>query len=141
MRPWVIDANVWVAAADPTDPCSPASRRCLQAVMRSRDRLVLPAIAPLEVACALSRRFRNAATGRALAHRLARSERLTLLDVDSLHDHALELGTEGFLRAADTLYAAAAHEIGGQLISWDQELVQRAGAVTPEEWLASHAQS
>ena len=138
MKPWIIDANVWVAAADPTDPCSPVSRRFLHAIMRSRDRVALPAITPLEVTCALARRFRSAATGRALAHRLVQGAHITLLEFEALNDSALELGSGSFLQAADALYAAAAHETGGQLISWDQELVQRAGAMTPEAWLASH---
>ena len=106
--------------------------------MRSRDRVALPAIAPLEMTCVLARRFRSAATGRALTHRLVQGAHITLLEFEALNDSALELGSRSFLRAADALYAAAAHETGGQLISWDQELVQRAGAVTPEAWLASH---
>ena len=140
MRPWVIDANVWVAAADPQDPRATVSRRFLRAMTRSRERVVMPAIAPIEVACALARRFRSATTGRDLARRLARSERITLLEIDALSDRAVELGTELLLRAADALYVAAAREADGHLISWDPELIQRAGAATPEEWLVTHTE-
>lgn len=48
---------------------------------------------------------------------------------------AIRLGTHRYLRGADALYAATAHLTGTQLISWDNELVQRAGALTPTAWL------
>ncbi len=38
--------TVWIVAADPKDACSSVSQRLLQAVMRLRDGVVLPAIAP-----------------------------------------------------------------------------------------------
>ena len=138
MKPWVIDANIWIAAADPTHPCSPVSRSFLHAIMRSRDRVALPAIGPLQVTSALARRFCSAATDRALDHRLVHRAHITLLEFEALNDSALELGSRSFLRAADALYAAAAHETGAQVTSWDQELVQRARAVTPAARLASH---
>ena len=48
---------------------------------------------------------------------------------------ALRLGTRQVLRGADALYAATALLTGTQLISWDNELVRRAGALTPTAWL------
>jgi predicted nucleic acid-binding protein len=58
---------------------------------------------------------------------------------DGLLSEALRLGTRFRLRAVDALYAAtAALETDGVLVSWDNELIERAGAVTPTAWLASH---
>ena len=54
---------------------------------------------------------------------------------DVLWGEALRLGTWQFLRGADALYSATAHLTGSQLISWDNELVRRAGALTPTDWL------
>ena len=137
MRPLVVDANVWVSAADPTDTRSASSRMFLQSVIRLRQRVIIPALAQLEVACALSRRWRSAAKELSLARRLHRSKLITQLDLDPLLADALELGTGSLLRAADSLYLAAAHSTAGLLISWDKELIQRAGALTPEDWLAA----
>lgn len=137
MRPLVVDADVWVSAADPTDSHSASSRVFLQAVMRLRQPVVIPALAQLEVACALSRRLRSAAQGLSLAQQLHRSQLITYLDLDPLLAAALELGTGALLRAADSLYVAAARSTDGLLISWDKELIQRAGAITPEDWLAA----
>ncbi len=105
--------------------------------MRLRQRVIIPALAQLEVACALSRRWHSAAKGLSLAHRLHRSKRITPLDLDPLLADALELGTASLLRAADSLYLAAARSTDGLLISWDKELIQRTGAITPEDWLAA----
>ena len=140
MSALVIDANVWVAAADPGDTLSEASRRFLRVIMRQRRPMILPSITTLEVACALSRRFRSAALGRSLANRLQRSEPLRELAFQELHERAIDVGTESLLRAADALYAAAARETGSVLISWDQELIERAGALSPEEWLGTQSE-
>jgi predicted nucleic acid-binding protein len=52
--------------------------------------------------------------------------------------HALLSGTRAFLRGADALYVATSELYNTRLISWDQELVQRATALTPREWLISN---
>ncbi len=43
------------------------------------------------------------------------------------------------LRGAIALYAATASLANAPLVSWDDELVSRAGAVTPQQWLAKRA--
>ena len=48
-----------------------------------------------------------------------------------------ELGVRNRVRGADALYVAAAVLSGAPLVSWDQELVNRAGAVTPTDWLSA----
>lgn len=54
---------------------------------------------------------------------------------DNLLQEAWRTGTNQRLRGADALYAATAQMSGAQLISWDNELVQRVGAITPTVWL------
>jgi predicted nucleic acid-binding protein len=51
---------------------------------------------------------------------------------------SVQVGTGAFLRGADALYAATAQLAGAALVSWDNELIQRAGALTPTAWLAAH---
>jgi len=52
---------------------------------------------------------------------------------------ARELGVQLLLRGADALYAATAKLLEAQLTTWDDELVQRAGAMTPDAWLAANS--
>ena len=137
----MIDASVWVAAADSADALCGSSRAFLRAVMRLGEPIVLPAIARLEVACALSRRLRNPERGVALADDLLQSRLVTEMDLDPLLERAITLGTASFLRAGDAFYAAAAAEGSALIISWDRELIRRANATTPEDWLAQRAGS
>lgn len=138
MTALVVDASVWVSAADATDPFSAVSRTFLAALMRQRTAIALPAITRLEVACALARRLRDPQRGRQLAERLLQSSLITEAVLDaSLLAAALACGTESFLRAGDAFYAALAARRGGEMVSWDDELVRRANAITPEAWLAA----
>ena len=141
MTALVVDASVWVSAADAADKLSAPSRTFLRTIMRQRDPIALPAIARLEVACALSRRLRDARQGRDLADHLLLSPLITEIDLGSLLGTALTVGTESFLRAGDAFYAAVATDEDGLIISWDEELLRRANAVTPSAWLSEHGET
>lgn len=135
-----LDANIWVAAYDPTNRFHADSVRFLRVVAQQTRQLTCPAFLVVEISCALARRTQNAAAGQAVVERLRKHPALTLLPVsDGLLAPATHLGTQNLLRAADALYAATAELSASQLVSWDGELVRRAGAVTPVEWLAIHA--
>lgn len=65
---------------------------------------------------------------------------LTLLAVDdALLESAIAFGRERGLRGMDALYAATAALMDAPLVSWDVELIQRASAKSPTQWMASHA--
>jgi predicted nucleic acid-binding protein len=75
------------------------------------------------------------AAARIDANRMLKTEAMG----SALLAEALRLGTRCRLRAADALYAAtAALRTEGTLVSWDKDLIDRAGAVTPTTWLAAH---
>jgi predicted nucleic acid-binding protein len=132
-----VDASVWVAAADSTDLFFTASRSFLTQVARQRLKIYLPTFAQLEIACAPARKRRNAEGGRRLASAILDSPLMTHVQPDaSFLAQAIFSGTESFLRGADALYVATAAISHTQLISWDDELVRRAGAITPTDWLA-----
>lgn len=135
-----IDANIWVAAFDPRDRFHDRSVAFLRAVASARLRLHGPAVVRLEVACVVSRRAGNSDAG-VMAHaRLGSHPALVLHPVDErclATAHAL--GVKQLLRGTDALYAATAAIILAPLISWDTELVERAGAMTPDRWLLDHA--
>jgi predicted nucleic acid-binding protein len=52
---------------------------------------------------------------------------------------AMLSATRSFLRGADALYAATAKLNNTHLISWDEELIRRANAITPSDWLAANS--
>jgi len=100
--------------------------------------IAVPSFVQVEVACALARRLRDARTGRALSVTALQSLRAEVHGNDQpLIERAVTIGTEAFLRAGDAIYAALADRLGAVLISWDDELIRRANAVTPDGWLDS----
>lgn len=99
----------------------------------------VPAYARVEIACALARRLRSAAKGQRLSHLVLTAANATEQPVNAtLLARALSSGTAKFLRGADALYAATADIAACDLVSWDKEHVQRAGALTPGEWLTAN---
>jgi predicted nucleic acid-binding protein len=133
-----VDASVWVAAADRSDRFCAMSRQFLAAVAQQNLRLYLPSFAWLEIACALARRRQDAANGQRLADMVMTSPHIVRVRLDGpLMERALHTGPHALLRGADALYAATAALYSAQLISWDDELMRRAGAVTPSDWLAA----
>lgn len=135
-----IDANVWVSAADRTDALSAPSRQFLAAAARQRLPIYLPTFAWLEIACALARRRQDAARGQQLANLILTSPYIMRAPLDgALLTQALLSGPSLFLRGADALYVATAALHATQLISWDDELIRRAGALTPSVWLAANS--
>lgn len=133
-----LDANVWVAGFDPHDRFHERSAAFLRAVTRSGIALHGPTFVTVEVACALARRAGDPAIGALVDERLRAHPKLRLHPVDErLLEMAREIGVQQMLRGADALYAAAAMIVEAPLVTWDDELVTRAGGLTPERWLAA----
>lgn len=139
MKPVVLDASVFIAATWPDDQFHEESRRLLLALATDRCAVFVPAFAIVEVACALSRRLRDAVTARKLTLQVMSAVRAKELPVDAAFlAQATLSGTRDFLRGADALYAAASEMESATLISWDEEHRNRARARTPTEWLSAH---
>jgi len=131
-----LDANVWVAAFDPRDRFHEQSAVFLRAVSRAGLQLHGPAFVTLEVACAIARRAGDSVVGDVACEQLNAHPTLKLHPIDEpCLLAAREIGVRLLLRGADALYAATAELVTAPLISWDDELVQRAGALTPDMWL------
>jgi predicted nucleic acid-binding protein len=131
----VVDASVWVAAADSTDPFSDQSRRFLTGLAERAIPVAVPAIVHLEFACALGRRLRDPERARHLGRTLLTPFQARVHPLDgTLLAEASAAGTETRLRAGDALYLAVARREDASLIAWDDELRSRAQAVTPDAW-------
>jgi predicted nucleic acid-binding protein len=132
-----LDASVWVAAFDPRDHFHAGSTTFLRVVAQRRLRLHGPTFLLVEAACALARRARSESAGQSALERLRAHPTLVLHPVNErLLTSAWDLGVRQLLRGADALYVATAALLNAPLVSWDDELVHRASAVTPDQWLA-----
>ncbi|MEO8478137.1 MAG: type II toxin-antitoxin system VapC family toxin [Gemmatimonadota bacterium] len=138
MKPVVVDASVWISAVDAGDPMHSSAADCLAALGRRQIQIVVPRLARIEVACALSRRFGSAEVSREVAAALFDATFVIEEDLDGvLSSRAVLLGTTTKLRGADALYAAIAEREGAPLITLDRELLERSGAVSPGQWLTN----
>ena len=137
----VVDANVWLAAIDAGSVHRTDSSACLVRLRELGWQVTVPGIARIELACALARKFRNPARARRITESMLSLAGVqeAALDAAAL-ERALVLGTERFLRSLDAFYAAEAVSEGLTLLSWDDELRTRMGAVTPAEWLKTTRQ-
>ena len=134
-----VDSSVWVAAADPTDSFCAPSRAFFAGLFRHGSRIHVPAFARVEVACALARRQRDAPAARRLTHAMLSGGQVAEVAMDApLLVRAQGAGTAAFLRGADSLFVATAQATGATLVSWDNELLRRGGAVTPSDWAAAN---
>lgn len=134
----VLDANLWIAAFDPTDRFHGDSIAVLDAAVADDLTLAGPVYVLLETSCAVARRTGRPSQAAAAHDRIASHPSLRLEPLDAeLMTSAERIGVSRRLRAADSLYAAVAERLGWPLLSWDRELVARAGAVSPSDWLAA----
>lgn len=136
-----LDANVWVSALEPRDALHGESATFVNMISRQKLALHGPAIVLLEVTCALARRLGRAGPAEEASRWLRAHPTLKLVAVDDLLlEAALAMGRERGLRGMDALYAATAALMEAPLISWDAELIQRAGALSPTRWMAGRAE-
>lgn len=136
----VVDASVWVAAGLPTDPFHQQSRSFLRRVSDQGVKQTAPALLIAEIACAVARRTRDPERGETLAMGILHDRTLSLEEMSTERlVGAVRIGARLRLRGADALYAELAASRGLPLVSWDSELIARAGAITPSDWMAQHA--
>ena len=136
----VIDASVWVAAFDPSEVDYAASVAFLRAVDGSGTRLAIPAFGIVETGCAIARRTGSRETAEQATRTMVSNTRLSVVPLrDEILTLALDIGIGRRLRGADAVYAATAASIGGGLITWDRELLERADGLTPTSWADAQA--
>ena len=126
----IVDASVWVSGVTPNEVHHLASRDWLRAQVDKDAWLAAPILALAEVAGAIARRTGSPELGRRAALDLARVPVLRLIPVDDqLGREVAEIAATLQLRGADAVYVAVARSLGVALVSWDGEMLQRAGAV------------
>ena len=128
----VVDASVWVSAYDPGDAFHGESALFLARLAEDERAVWALELVLAEVACAVARRTGHARAGERAAALLAAYPGLALQPLDGRCLRlAIRLGCRHALRAADAIYLAVARLHGARLITWDREMIARAGACPP----------
>jgi len=129
---YTVDASVWVNAFDQREPGHLVSRQFLEMLRRHALPIILPNLALVEVAGAISRTRRDSAQAQAFATALRRLPHVTVRALDDVCAlHALTLAAQHGLRGADAVYAAVAYEAGSTLVTSDNEHLTRLDKLIP----------
>ncbi len=94
-----VDASVWVAAQDSSDPLSASSRAFFSHSLAVGMVIHVPAFALVEVSCALARKLRNSAKGQRLTNLIFNSMAAKQHPINAaMLAKALTIGSTKFLR-------------------------------------------
>lgn len=137
----VVDANVWLSAANSREPDNAHSARFIREAMIRRLEFLLPALLLPEVAGTAARRTQDPAAGLAMIEQLLRLPNARFFDLTMARAQAAaQLAGQLFLRGADAQYAGLAVEHQAPLVTLDRELLDRSAtqfeSLRPEEWMA-----
>ena len=127
-----LDSSVLVSALVKGDPFRAAARLVMERIFSGRYHATTSAIVAVEVCGSISRR---AGEDKALAARdqLSRWEALSLVTYNDLsgdrRDEAVALAVKLKLKGMDAIVVQVAEERGGVLISFDEEMAEKARAV------------
>ncbi len=126
MRFITIDSSVFVSAARPLEPGHEVCSRFFGWVKLMRPRIYLPTLVLVETAAALSRTGSEASLAQRFAGSIAQLPNVIMVALDEgLARQAALFGAQHKLRGADAVYVATAAQFGAELITLDEEQMQR----------------
>lgn len=136
-----IDASVLVAQSLPQDAFHEPSHQFIRTVVREGKPRCAPVLVLSECAGAIARRTQEAELGAETARLLVEFFGFLRPISEDLGHRAAKIASSHGLRGADALYVATAEDQEAQLVTWDQEMLDRGGSVvetaTPKEWMPS----
>ncbi|NOT62302.1 MAG: type II toxin-antitoxin system VapC family toxin [Acidobacteria bacterium] len=138
-----IDANVFVSAANASEPQHAGSLRFLHEVRNRAVAVFCPTLILPECSAAISRPTGSAALAAALVTQIQQWPALQLISLNlALAQRAAAITGAQKLKGADAVYVALTEAHADTWITWDKELLQRGPAIvptlTPADWLQAN---
>ena len=135
----VVDASVFVAAADKADAAHGQAKGFLAHIARLRCRVLCPALVLPETAAAIARLTRDSGQGDVAVLRVLALPGLKLVALsEGLAKQAARRASRHFLKGADAIYVALAASSKALLVSLDEEMLERGAravkTMTPADW-------
>jgi predicted nucleic acid-binding protein len=126
----VVDASVWVSRLLAEDVNHRVSHRWLEQLFFREEWVAAPIILLAEVAGALTRRTGQVDIGRYAIHHLLQIPTLRLVPLtQELGLMAAQTAATLQIGGADATYVAVAHHMNASLVTWDKNVVSKAGKV------------
>ncbi|MEW6211623.1 MAG: PIN domain-containing protein [Acidobacteriota bacterium] len=135
-----IDASVFVAASRAPEANHTVSLDFLRRVEEQEANIFCPTLALAECAAAIARRTDREDLAEELITFIENFPNLYLVSLDATLAHrASEIAITHRIRGADSIYVAVAESANAELITWDDEMLQRGrnlvSTLTPVEWI------
>jgi predicted nucleic acid-binding protein len=128
----VVDASVFVAAVSSDETHHDQAVVWLNWALAETDTLDVPAIVLSEVAAAISRGQDDNDLAKRALNLLLGTDLIQIFPVtQEMANRAAEIGIEQRIRGCDAVYVALAEQLGTNLVSLDQQQVERGTAVIP----------
>lgn len=139
----VIDSSVWVSAVLPNEKAHMASAKFLRAIQDAKLDVICPDFTLIECAAAIARRTNNSSQASGLVALIRQFPRIKVVETSpELVNQAILIVQERKLRAGDAVHLAASQIFKAQLVTLDEELIDKSGLVNkvvkPESWLAAN---
>jgi predicted nucleic acid-binding protein len=126
----VVDASVFVAAVSPDEKHHDQAVVWLNWALAETDTLDVPAIVLSEVAAAISRGQDDNDLAKRALNLLLGTDLIRIFPVtQEMAKRAAKIGIEQRIRGCDAVYVALAEQLGSDLVSLDQQQVERGTAV------------
>lgn len=126
----IMDASVYIALINAHESDHPAAWAWFQHAQAAGESLAAPAILLSEIAAALSRGLGNPALAHQVVRQLLQSQLIELVPVTPvLAEHAAAIAANHQIRGCDAIYLALAEQLGAELVTLDQQQLERGAAV------------
>jgi predicted nucleic acid-binding protein len=127
-----MDASVFVNALSPDEDGSDERAEYVSRLRQEGVALIQPSLFIIEVVASIARKQDSAELALEILHDLRNFPKLTLVDLDDdFADFASEVAANHRLRGSDAVYAAVALRFGTELVTLDQEQLERVSKVLP----------
>jgi predicted nucleic acid-binding protein len=126
----VIDASVYVSLINAREATHAGSWTWFQQAKSAQEPISAPVILLAEVAAALSRGVGDPALARQVVQQLLHSKVIELAPVTIvMAERAAAIAAEHRIRGCDAVYIALAEQLGDDLVTLDQQQLERGSAV------------
>lgn len=126
----VIDASVYIALINAQESYHTSSWGWFQQAQAAGESLAAPAILLAEIAAGLSRGLGSPILAHQVVQQLLQAQLIDLVPITpALAERAAAIAADHQIRGCDAIYLALAEQLGDELVTLDQQQLERGAAI------------